>query len=233
MSPSTERLSEIEAGPDDFRGDGERDHGVEPRPAGHGDRADAREHAGGRPDVGHQVVAVGFERDRVVPPARREQHARDAEIDERSDDRQSEPDAELIERARMDQPLDRGDADQRPPPRVSARLRARSRNTRPCRGRTDGLRPPGARRRSARTPRSRRDEIHQRFERVGEQAHRARQPVCGALESDDDDRRSEREPRVAGERWTGRCHSQYHTSATSTSRIEGSELKSRAAIFPT
>ena len=57
---------ELDAGEDDVGGDGERDDRVEPLPAGEADDDDAGDDAGGRPDVGEQVAAVGLDRDRAM-----------------------------------------------------------------------------------------------------------------------------------------------------------------------
>ena len=55
-----------------------------------------------RPDIGHQMLAVGFQRDAVLPAADAHQHERDAEIDRRCRRGQRKAEHRRIDRARLD-----------------------------------------------------------------------------------------------------------------------------------
>ena len=73
------------ADPDDVDRHRERDQRVEDQPAGRRDQRDARDDADRGPDIGHQVVAVGLQRDAVQALADRDQQQAAAEVDARGD----------------------------------------------------------------------------------------------------------------------------------------------------
>src|SRR3954453_20249048 len=55
------------AGADDVRRDHQGYDRIEPQPSRQGHGADGDEDAGGSPHIRHQVVRIGFERDRSIP----------------------------------------------------------------------------------------------------------------------------------------------------------------------
>jgi hypothetical protein len=181
-------------------GDRDCDERIERRPAGDGDGAHAQQHARGRPHVRHEVIRIGFERDRLVLPACSEQYARDGEVDERRDERQREPDSELLEWFRVKQAIDRrsGDAERREQyerafdtARQVLGLVVSVRMVFVRRARSDGDRDEGH---------TRGRKIDQRLERVRKQPHRAGEHVREAFEADDDARGDDREPRDPNQR---------------------------------
>ena len=66
---------------DSVEPDQRRDDRVEPLPAGQGDEADPHDDAGRGPDVGEQVLAVGDQRRRAMPPALLQQHPGHGPVD--------------------------------------------------------------------------------------------------------------------------------------------------------
>ncbi len=85
------------AGDDDVAADKEGDDGVEPQPAGPDDEQHAGDDPDSRDEVGHQVLAVGLEGDRVVSTTGADEDHRDRAIDEGRDDRDRQTDADLLE----------------------------------------------------------------------------------------------------------------------------------------
>ncbi len=185
------------AGEHDVDRDGERDDRIEPHPARRRDGEHRDDDADGRPHVRHQVVAVGLERDRIVAVRGGEQQARDREVHHRRDDGHREPEPDLLDGARMEQALDRRprdghrrDEDQRAFEGAREVLRLRVAVRVPLVRRT---------RRQEQQPqrRHRGDDVHDRLERVGQQADRSRDVPRERLQRDRHDRRRERQQREA------------------------------------
>ena len=160
-------------------------------------RAHADHHTGRGPDVGQQVMRVGLQRDRVVALRGPQQDQGDAQVDERGDDRDAQPQADLLQRPRMEEPVDRrhrdadgGDHDERALDPAGEVLRLAVAVGVVLVGRPGGDGQHGQRH-------DRADEIHEGLERVGEQADRPGEQVGAGLQADGHDRRGDREPGVA------------------------------------
>jgi hypothetical protein len=146
------------------------------------------------PDVGEQVLAVGLDRDgAVAPPGAHEQQAH-RQVDGGRDDRDGQPDADVREGLRIEQPLDGGRGDRQGGDEDQRALDA---------GREVlGLRVPvrvllvgglgGPLHRAEGDDRG--DEVDHRLRRIGEQADRVREQPGDRLEHDRRQRGRDRQP---------------------------------------
>ena len=185
-------------------GDDDCDDRVEPVPSGRGRRGDAHDHAHGGPDIGHQVLRIGLEGDRFVPPASPEEHPRHAEIDEGGRRRDGDAHSRVMDRLRIEQPAARTDHD-------AGRGDENQRAFEAARkilglGMAVGVifvgRPGRDGQRDERH--HRRHQVDQRFERVREESDGTGEEVGGALERDGDQRGQQRQRGVADDAGTTR-----------------------------
>jgi len=92
-------------------GDGERHERIERQPTGEIDQRHAGDDSGRGPDVGHQVLAIGLERDAVVLAPLADQDQRDREVDGRGDDGEAEAGERHVERPGRHEARERGPDD--------------------------------------------------------------------------------------------------------------------------
>jgi hypothetical protein len=131
--------------------------------------------------VGHQVLRVGFEGDRLIAPAGLGQDPGDPEVDDGGEGGDGQADAGVLDRDRHQQSSDGGhhdahgrDQDERPLEPAGEVLRL---------GMAVGVvivRRAGGDRQGHQCHEGR-DQVHQRFERVGEESDRAGEQVGAAL----------------------------------------------------
>ena len=100
-------------GPQDVEGHADGDQRVQRHPAGHGDEADAHDHADRGPHVGEQVLAVRDEGRGPVPATGAQDEPADDAVDDGRDDGDGQADAEILQRPRVHQSLDGRHDDQR------------------------------------------------------------------------------------------------------------------------
>lgn len=179
------------------------DDRVDPVPIGdirHDQRGDDA-HRG--PDIGHQVLTIGFQHDRLMLLRDTQHRARQGQVDHGGDERDEETDADRFDRLRIQQPLDRepDDRDRRdqdkgaldgggkkldfPVPIVVAAI--------------DWL--GGIPERKER--RGRGTQIDQRLDRIRQETDRVGNEVRAELERDRDDRSRDREPAPFQQRGIG------------------------------
>ena len=202
VEESQERAADqLVAGAEDLQRHRDADDGVEPVPAAQHRRGDAHDDAERGPDVGHQVMAVGLEGDGLVAPARGQEHAGDAEVDQRGHAGDGEPQAGLLDRLGVEEapPGRGGDGGRRE--QDEAALEGA--------GEVLGLAVPvgvllvcrPGRDRQGEEGHQRGGQVDQRLEGVGEQADGAGDRVGRGLEPDGDQRRDDREDREAESPW--------------------------------
>ena len=213
--PSIDRRTTGASGPEHADRHQDRDDGVEPVPSRERGGSDAHDDGDRGPDVRHEMVRVGLERDRLVPPARLEEHPRHAEVDDRRHGRNRQPQGRIADPDGMKEPLaggdddaDRRDQDQRAlePAREVLRLRV-----------TIGMifvgGADGHRQREQRD--DCREQVDQGLERVGQQRDRAGEEIGAALEGNGDERREDRQRGVANGAWPPHPTSAGRRRATS------------------
>ena len=83
-------------------------HRIEPEPASHLHQRYAGHHADGGPDVGTQMAPVGLQRDRIVNLGRLEQHPGANPVEHGTRQGKRHAPAELLQRLRIHQTVDRG-----------------------------------------------------------------------------------------------------------------------------
>ena len=186
---------QLVAGAEDLQRDRDTHDGVEPVPAAQHRGGDANDDAERSPDVGHEVMAVGLEGDGLMAPARGQEHAGDAEVDQRGHAGDGEPQPGL---------LDGLGVEQAPPGRGGdGGCREQDEATLERAGEVLGLavpvgvllvRRPG-RDRQGKEGHQRGGEVDQRLEGIGEQADGAGDRVCRGFEPDGDQRRDDRDDR--------------------------------------
>jgi hypothetical protein len=189
-SPPVQTMS---AGPDDVEPDRDRDHRVEPVQAGEQHQAQTRQHAERRPHVGHQVLAVGLQHDRAVLAAVVQQHARRDEVHRRRRQPDQCAEFQVAQRLGAEEPADG----------VSGGAEPREDDEDPFEAAGEVLdllvtERVAAVGRSRRVPQrdvggDRRRQVHETFERVGEQPDRAGHGVGGPLHADRDQRGDDRQ----------------------------------------
>src|SRR3954466_11078143 len=185
---------------DDVAGDDQGHDGIERLPTGQRHGADTHEHAGGGPDVGQEVVGIGFERDRLVPLARAQQDQTDAEVHQRGGDGDQQAEADVLEGPGADQPMHRGGADgagghedQRAFDDAREVLRLVMAEGVLVVGRTGGDD-------QHRQRHERAGKVDERFQRIRQQTDRIREEVGPCLQGNRDERRGDGEPGEACQR---------------------------------
>ena len=88
---------ELKAHANDEEGDCEGDEGIQPRPAGGPDEEHAEEDASGGPDIGHEMMAIGFESGAVGGAAFGDEEATDDEVEEGGQGGNGQACAELLD----------------------------------------------------------------------------------------------------------------------------------------
>lgn len=102
---------ELKAHANDEESDCEGDEGIQPGPAGDPDEEHAEEDAGGGPDVGHEMMAIGFEGGAVGCAAFGDEEATDNEVEEGGQARDGKAGAELLNLGRVGDAIESGPED--------------------------------------------------------------------------------------------------------------------------
>ena len=184
----------------DVDGDEDRQHRVEPQPAGRKRQNETGEHPGRRHHVGHDVLAVGDQRRRSGAASRADKDRREDAVDDRRKEIEPEAGARLgyrhlaahQRRRRLAQDQERRQHDQHALQhgRHVFRLVMAERMVRVGRPLRIGV---------GREGRDGRDHVDDRFQRVRKQADRPGEDICNSLQPNRENGRSNRKPRKAGE----------------------------------
>ena len=104
-------MHQLPAGPYDVGCHEQRNGRIEPEPATPPDQTDAPDDPDGSPHVGHQVMCVSFQSDGILDATDAHQDAGGREVDDRGGYRNQQADADGVERLRMQEAIDGGEAD--------------------------------------------------------------------------------------------------------------------------
>ena len=220
---------EDESGPQDVDADGQGHDRIQGQPAGHRHERDADDHADGGVDVGHEVLAVSDEGHGPMASALAQDDQADDRVDHGRTERDGEADAEVLQRLRIQESVDggvhdesRGHEDHHALGTCGEVLRLAVAEVMAliCRLRCGGDR----------------DEsqhgchkVDDRFQRVREEADRAREQVGHGLHADGDDSRGDREPCPARQRVR---MTSGHAPSMPWDRARGSSEERRARRSP-